>query len=38
MLKLKNSISKKPDQKAGCGGFDANCIFCDGHKWDINKS
>lgn len=38
MLKLKNSTEIKVDS-AGCGNFDANCIFCDNDGWwDINKS
>ncbi|OOM11882.1 hypothetical protein [Clostridium saccharobutylicum] len=39
MLKLKNAHSINPNQQASsCGYFDANCIFCDGGSWDINKS
>ncbi|WP_279325328.1 hypothetical protein [Clostridium sp. D46t1_190503_E9] len=38
MLKLKNSNSMNVKAKAGCGRFDANCIFCDGGWWDVNKS
>ena len=37
MLRLKNVIDKNVRAKA-CGSFDANCIFCDGQKWDINLS
>ena len=37
MLKLRNRCSRKADQSS-CGSFDANCIFCDGQKWDINLS
>lgn len=37
MLKLRNSIKGIINQK-NCGSFDANCIFCDGQKWDFNLS
>ena len=38
MLKLKNQINEKQAVRAkGCGGWDGNCIFCDGGKWDFNS-
>ncbi len=35
MLKLKNLKSVEVNSRP-CGGFDGNCIFCDGGWWDFN--
>ena len=36
MLKLKNFKSVEVNSSRPCGGFDGNCILCDGGWWDFN--
>lgn len=36
MLKLKNSNRMEVSSKRPCGGWDGNCVFCDGGFWDFN--
>lgn len=36
MLKLKNSNSMKINSNKSCGGWDGNCVLCDGGFWDFN--